>query len=72
MFGDGSGAALLIILAVIIFLIILPCIRVVPQAEQFVIERLGACHDIWTTGLHLKMPLAESLQLMSLQDSALI
>jgi len=61
MFGDGSGAVLLIILAVIVFLIILPCIRVVPQAEQFVIERLGACHDIWTTGLHLKMPLIDKV-----------
>lgn len=34
-------------------------IRIVPQANAYVIERLGAYSKTWTTGLHLKVPFIE-------------
>ena len=49
----------IIILAIIFILILVSCVKVVPQAEAFVVERLGACQDIWRVGLHLKMPLID-------------
>lgn len=49
-----------IILAVVL-LIILIClfaylIRIVPQAKAYVIERLGAYHCTWNTGIHILIP----------------
>ena len=51
----------LIVLVVIVLCVLISCIRVVPQAEAFVVERLGACQDIWKVGLHLKMPLIDKV-----------
>ena len=51
----------LIVLIVIVLCVLISCIRVVPQAEAFVVERLGACQDIWKVGLHLKMPLIDKV-----------
>ena len=51
----------LIVLVIIVLCVLISCIRVVPQAEAFVVERLGACQDIWKVGLHLKMPLIDKV-----------
>lgn len=32
------------------------CIRIVPQAKSYVIERLGAYHQTWRTGVHILIP----------------
>lgn len=47
-----------IIIAVIALVVILviPNIRVVPQAKAFIIERLGGYHTTWQVGLHIKVP----------------
>lgn len=34
-------------------------IRVVPQAHAFIIERFGAYHTTWNTGLHFKIPFVD-------------
>ncbi len=47
----------IIVLIVIALIIILPNIRVVPQAHAFVIERLGAYLTTWDVGLHIKVPI---------------
>lgn len=44
------------VLVVLILLIIASCIKIVPQASSFVVERLGAYQDAWKVGLHFKMP----------------
>ncbi|MCR5509361.1 MAG: SPFH/Band 7/PHB domain protein [Lachnospiraceae bacterium] len=44
-------------LLVIVVVILVTCIKVVPQANAFVIERLGAYQQTWSVGLHLKMPI---------------
>lgn len=51
---------LLAILAVI-FLILVSNIRIVQQAKAVVIERLGAYHKTWGTGLHMKLPLIDRI-----------
>ncbi|MBV1757907.1 MAG: SPFH/Band 7/PHB domain protein [Dethiosulfatibacter sp.] len=50
----------LIILAILI-VIVVANIKIVPQANAFVIERLGAYHTTWETGLHLKMPFLDRI-----------
>lgn len=42
--------------AVVIFILIISCIKIVPQAHVYVIERLGSFHSEWQTGLHFKAP----------------
>mgnify|MGYP004610912921 FL=1 len=46
----------LLILIVLIVVIILPSIKVVPQARAYVIERIGSYHETWRNGLHFKIP----------------
>ncbi|MDO4458672.1 MAG: SPFH domain-containing protein [Clostridia bacterium] len=52
------SASLVVILAlvIIIALVVISNIKIVPQAHAFVIERLGAYHASWQTGLHVKIP----------------
>ncbi len=50
-----------IALAVIVFFILIKNIRVVPQANAFVIERLGAYSATWHVGLHFKIPFIERI-----------
>ena len=45
----------------IILIVILNCIRIVPQANAWVIERLGKYHITWSAGLHLKVPVIEKV-----------
>ncbi len=47
---------LLIAILVIVVLIVLPNIKVVPQAKSYVIERLGSYYTTWRNGLHFKIP----------------
>ena len=45
-----------IILAVIVIIIAISCIKVVPHTESYVIERLGKFHAVWEAGLHFLAP----------------
>lgn len=44
------------ILIVCIALLVLSNIKIVPQSKAYVLERLGAYHNTWQTGLHFKIP----------------
>lgn len=43
-------------LVVLILLILVSCIKIVPQAQAYVVERLGAYQGTWSVGLHIKVP----------------
>ncbi len=47
------------ILILFIIIILARNIRIVPQAQAFVIERLGAYNTTWHVGLHFKIPFFE-------------
>lgn len=55
------AAVTLIILAIFLLLIIIVNIKVVPQAHAYVLERLGAYHSTWSTGLHVKIPFMDKV-----------
>ena len=46
-------------LALIIIAIIVANVRIVPQADAFVIERLGSYYTTWENGLHVKVPIID-------------
>ena len=51
-----------VVLAIIVLIIIallVTNIRIVPQAQAFVVERLGAYKETWQVGLHFKIPLID-------------
>ena len=50
---------LLIIVIVIILILLVRCLRIVPQAYVYVVERLGAYHASWGTGLHIAVPIID-------------
>ncbi len=50
-----------VILGIVVVLILISCIKVVPQAHAAVIERLGTYHDTWNTGVHFKIPFLDRM-----------
>ena len=58
MFGT---LAFVVILIVFLLAIIVANIKIVPQAHAFVVERLGAFHASWGTGLHVKIPFIDRI-----------
>lgn len=57
--GDNILLGVFICLGVILLLILLSCIKIVPQASAFVVERLGAYQSTWGVGLHFKVPIVD-------------
>ena len=51
----------LIAVIVLVLVLIITNIRIVPQSNAFVIERLGAYHGTWNVGLHVKMPFIDRI-----------
>lgn len=57
-----AGAMIVWILAAFVLLcIIFANLRIVPQANEFVIERLGKYNRTWSAGLHIKIPFIERI-----------
>ena len=50
------GNVFLVILIILVIYVIVSCVRIVPQAQAYVIERLGAYNGTWSVGLHFKIP----------------
>ena len=56
----GGLVALLVVL-ILIVLILASCIKIVPQAQAYVVERLGAYQQTWSVGLHIKVPFIDKV-----------
>ena len=58
-----------LLLVIIAIVLIVTNIRIVPQANAYVIERLGAYSGTWQVGLHVKIPLIDKVaQRVSLKE----
>ena len=51
----------IIALIVLLLLILVSCIKIVPQAQAYVVERLGAYQGTWSVGLHIKVPFLDKV-----------
>ncbi|MCR4586101.1 MAG: paraslipin [Lachnospiraceae bacterium] len=56
--GPIIAVIIIIIFAAVVFA---SCIKIVPQAYAFVIERLGAYETTWGVGMHLKWPVIDKI-----------
>ena len=56
----GGAIAAIIVLGLIIW-VVLSCIKIVPQAHAYVVERLGAYQSTWSVGLHFKVPFVDKV-----------
>lgn len=57
----NMGLWVALAVAILIILIIVSCIKIVPQAEAYIVERLGGYKDTWSVGLHFKMPIIDKI-----------
>ena len=51
----------IIVLILIVLFLIVSCIKIVPQAHAYVIERLGAYQGTWSVGFHVKVPVIDKI-----------
>ena len=52
---------ILIIIIVLLVWIAISCIKIVPQAQAYVVERLGAYQGTWSVGFHVKVPFLDKI-----------
>ena len=52
---------ILIIIVVLLVWIAISCVKIVPQAQAYVVERLGAYQGTWSVGFHVKMPFQDKI-----------
>lgn len=52
----STGTIILILVIVLLLCVVVSCIKIVPQAQGYVIERLGAYQGTWSVGFHIKVP----------------
>ena len=58
----GTGIVIAIVVIALIFILaIIAGIKIVPQAQTYVIERLGAYNKTWETGIHFLWPLVDKI-----------
>ena len=53
----GVFMTVFIALFVLLIVILATCLKIVPQAHEYVIEFLGKYKTTWSAGLHFKIPL---------------
>ncbi|MEY8353692.1 stomatin-like protein [Lachnospiraceae bacterium 54-53] len=56
---EAFGFTAVIIILIIILGILASCVRIVPQAQALVVERLGAFLETWSVGVHIKLPIVD-------------
>ena len=57
----GTAVVIGIIIVAIILIILASCIKIVPQANAIILERLGAYQATWSVGIHFKLPFIEKV-----------
>lgn len=55
------GAIVILIVLLLIIMLLASCIKIVPQAQAYVVERLGAYQGTWGVGLKIKMPFIDKV-----------
>ena len=55
------GIGIVVFLFLLAVFLIVTNVKIVPQSRAYVVERLGAYHETWQTGIHLKIPFFERI-----------
>ena len=56
-----EGFVILLVFLGVIIWVLASCIKIVPQAQAVVLERLGAYQATWNVGLHFKLPFVDRI-----------
>ena len=58
-----------IVIGILVLIIVSANVRIVPQSQAYVLERLGKYFGTWETGLHVKIPLIDRIsKIVSLKE----
>ena len=49
------------LLIILLVLVLVKCIRIVPEKSEYIIERLGVYHTTWGAGLHFLVPVLDRI-----------
>ena len=52
---------LFIVIIILACVLIIPNIKIVPQARAYVIERIGSYYATWSNGLHFQIPFLDKI-----------
>ena len=52
---------ILVIAVILLVWIAVSCIKIVPQAQAYVVERIGAYQGTWSVGFHVKVPFLDKV-----------
>ena len=58
--STGFWIAVVLVVLVIVFV---SCLRVVPQAHAYIVERFGGYQETWSVGIHIKWPFIDRVAL---------
>lgn len=50
-----------LVFIIVVFLLLVSCFKIVPQAYAYVVERLGAYQATWSVGFHIKLPIIDKV-----------
>ena len=59
--GLSGGQVFGLFLVFIVVVVVASCIRIVPQAYAYVMERLGTYQSTWGVGFHMKLPIFDKV-----------
>ena len=51
----------IIVLVLLLLILLASCIKIVPQAQAYVLERLGGYQATWDVGIHMKLPIIDKV-----------
>jgi regulator of protease activity HflC (stomatin/prohibitin superfamily) len=51
----------LIIFVVLVLIVLASCVKIVPQAQSYVVERLGGYQATWNVGIHIRIPFIDKI-----------
>ncbi len=60
-FSISGGLIAVLVLILLLVLLVASCVKIVPQAHAFIVERLGGYQATWSVGLHFKMPIIDKV-----------
>ena len=52
---------IVIIIIIVLLCVLASCIKIVPQAHAYIVERLGGYQSTWSVGLHFKVPIIDKV-----------
>lgn len=56
-----GGIYFILVVLILLIALLASCVKIVPQAHAYVVERLGAYQQTWPVGIHFKLPIVDKV-----------